>query len=361
MSLLLVRNDIVNVQADAIVNPANPQLVQGSGTSRAIYLAAGEEKLAAACAHIGHCGLGEAVITPAFQLPAKYIIHAACPAWEDGTQGEAELLKHTYTSALLLAAKYQLESIAFPLLSAGNYRFPKEVAMQTAVNAISSFLMEHEMTVYLVLYDRSSVSVSKKLFAEISEYIDDHYVTAKDERYPGAQRGRRMEALWEEQRLRARMEEEQQRLRARVEEESSFGDTADEEQTFRSSLPAPKKSLEERMRQMQESFSQMLLRLIDERGLSDSYVYKRANVDRRHFSKIRNDVEYCPSKKTVLAFAVALELTLEETGNLLQSAGFMLSNSSKFDVIVRYFIESRIYDIYEINAMLFAYGQPILC
>ncbi len=360
MPLLLVRNDIVNVRADAIVNPANAQLVQGSGTSRAIYLAAGEEQLAEACARIGSCALGEAVITSAFGLPVKYIIHAVCPAWEDGTHGEAELLNRTYTNALLLAAKYRLESVAFPLLSAGNYRFPKEAAMQVAVNAISSFLMEHEMTVYLVLYDRNSVSVSKKLFDQIREYIDDHYVEEKNERYPGAQRGRRIAALQEAQRLRSRMEEEQC-LGARMEEEQRFEDTADEEQTFLGSLPAPKKSLEERMRQMEESFSQTLLRLIDERGLSDSYVYKKANIDRRHFSKIRNDAQYCPSKKTVLAFAVALELTLEETGDLLQSAGFVFSNSSKFDVIVQYFIESRIYDIYEINEMLFAYDQPILC
>ena len=117
MPFLMIRNDITKVAADAIVNPANRNLLQGSGTSRAIYQAAGEQKLTAACEAIGHCDLGKAVCTPAFGLPAKYIFHAVCPAWHGGGFGEAEQLASTYHSALKLAAKYHCESVAFPLLS----------------------------------------------------------------------------------------------------------------------------------------------------------------------------------------------------------------------------------------------------
>ena len=127
--------------------------------------------------------------------------------------------------------------------------------------------------------------------------------------------------------------------------------------------PAPAsaaRSLDDLMEHMSETFSQMLLRLIDERGVKDPDVYRKANIDRRHFSKIRKDKDYTPNKKTVLAFAIALELSLDETKDLLMRAGFALSNSSRADVIIRYFIEEQNYDIFEINETLFAYGQPLL-
>lgn len=393
MPFLLIRNDITKIPADAVVNPANPNLAQGSGTSRAIYLAAGEKQLTDACSRIGHCEPGKAVITPAFSLPAKYIIHAVCPAWADGSSGEEELLYGAYTEAMRLAWGHGLKSVAFPLLSAGNYRFPKETAMKTAVHAISDFLLEHDMTVSLVLYDRQSVSVSKKLFASVKEYIDDHYVEAKDESFPGIrgyQRGRRSEAfpaaseapgLSAQERMSGSPASEAPGFQA---SEGMFGSPAPEATGFPmpekmpgspGSVPAasgdavgaapdfmlPKRDLDDLLRHRDETFSQMLLRLIDERGMKDSEVYRRANIDRRHFSKIRNDVNYCPGKKTVLAFAVALELSLDETRDLLMRAGFTFSRSSRFDIIVQYFIEYRIYDIFEINEVLFTYGEQILC
>ena len=196
MPFLMIRNDITKVAADAIVNPANRNLLQGSGTSRAIYQAAGEQELTAACEAVGHCGLGRAVCTPAFGLPAKYIFHAVCPAWHGGFFGEAKQLAGAYHSALELAAEYHCESVAFPLLSSGNYGYPKEQAFRIAVDTITQYVMEHDLTVYLVLYDRDSLAVSRKLFASVEEYIDDHYVAQNDESYGFGRRRRDWTKRW---------------------------------------------------------------------------------------------------------------------------------------------------------------------
>ena len=152
MPFLMIRNDITKVAADAIVNPANRNLLQGSGTSRAIYQAAGEQELTAACEAIGRCDLGRAVCTPAFGLSAKYVFHAVCPAWHGGGFGEAEQLAGAYHSALELAAEYHCESVAFPLLSSGNYDLNRtcdeirptyhhvETCQETVPEAIIAFL-----------------------------------------------------------------------------------------------------------------------------------------------------------------------------------------------------------------------------
>ena len=350
MPFFMIRNDITKVRADAIVNPANEELLEGSGTSRAIYLAAGEEKLDKACRKIGRCELGKAAATPAFRLTAQYIFHAVGPVWINGERGEEEILYHTYMETLRLAEDYRLDSIAFPLLSAGNYGFPKDIAMRTAVRAISEFLMDHEMTVYLVLYDQDSFTISKKLSDSIEEYIDDHYVEENDEMIPGDEDYPK--AAREEFRMKLdnipvtasmpRPQRAAQRIEQRADQEVQMN------------------FLEQLLRKKEETFSQALLRMIDERGLKDSYVYKKANIDRRHFSKIRNHLDYTPNKKTVIAFAVALELSLEETNDLLMKAGYAFSNCSKFDVIIRYFIEKKDYDIFEINEALFSFHQPTL-
>lgn len=125
-----------------------------------------------------------------------------------------------------------------------------------------------------------------------------------------------------------------------------------------STLPSSR-NLDNLMNQLEETFSQRLLRMIDERGMTDSQVYTKAYVDRRHFSKIRKDINYVPNKKTVLAFTIALELSLDEAKDLLGSAGFALSRSSKTDIIVAYFLQNKIYDMFEINDVLYAYGQPV--
>ena len=285
MPFLMIRNDITKVTADAIVNPANRNLLQGSGTSRAIYQAAGEQELTAACEAIGYCEPGRAVCTPAFGLPAKYIFHAVCPAWHGGFFGEAKQLAGAYHSALELAVEYHCESVAFPLLSSGNYGYPKEQAFRIAVDTITQYVMEHDLTVYLVLYDRGSLAVSRKLFASVEEYIDDHYVAQNDESYGF---GRRRRELSERRRL--------------LEEDAAV--------PMLGAVPAPAaaprtaRSLESLMDNLGESFTTRLLRLIDERGLKDSTVYKQSNISRQHFSKIQCNWDYNPKKKTVLAFGI---------------------------------------------------------
>lgn len=351
MPFFMIRDDISKFfRADALVNPANPQLLEGSGSSRAIYLAAGEEEMTKACQKIGFCELGKAVITPAFRLPARYVIHAVGPVWVDGKHGEEEVLYSTYTEAMLLAEKHRLESIAFPLLSSGNYGFPKDKALKVAIRAISDFLMEHELLVYLVLYDRAAVEVSKRFFTSLEEYIDNHYVDSRYECYYADKRSVSLD----------RMRNFPSMEKWKPEEAKKADDFLEEEFTTAMPFASPQRSLDNLLEQMGETFSQMLFRLIDERGLKDSYVYKKANVDRRHFSKIRTNIHYTPNKKTVIAFAIALELSLDETKDLLKRAGYALSNSSKFDVIICYFIEKHQYNIYEINETLFAYEQPIL-
>ena len=344
MPFLMIRNDITKVTADAIVNPANRNLLQGSGTSRAIYQAAGEQELTAACEAIGHCDLGRAVCTPAFGLPAKYIFHAVCPAWQGGGFGEAEQLAGAYHSALELAAEYHCESVAFPLLSSGNYGYPKEQAFRIAVDTITQYVMEHDLTVYLVLYDRHSLAVSRKLFASVEEYIDDHYVAQNDESYQFDRRRR----------------ESVERRRWRLEEEATPMLETAAAPPPPATTPMAARSLEHLMDNLGESFTTRLLRLIDERGLKDSTVYKQSNISRQHFSKIQCNRDYNPKKKTVLAFAVGLHLSEDETIDLLQSAGYAFSDGSKRDWIVRYCLEHKIYNINQVNTLLFQWDQELL-
>lgn len=319
------------MNVDAIVNAANTSLKMGGGVCGSIFRAAGASELQAACNNIGRCKVGEAVITDGFQLNAKFIIHTPGPIWQGGGNQEESLLKASYINSLELAKKHHCESIAFPLISTGIYGYPKEEALQIAVSAISSFLLNHDMLVYLVVFDKNSFGVSKKLFRSIHQYIDEHYVE---------------EAELTFQRLR----EEPYVLEQRQEVEIFQQDCYQEAEY----------SLVDLLDQLDESFSNRLLRLIDEKGMSDVKTYKRANIDRRLFSKIRNGVDYTPTKKTAIAFAIALKLTLEETMDLLTTAGYTLSRSSKFDVIIEFFIQQANYDIHEINQVLFAFDQPIL-
>ena len=350
MPFLMIRNDITKVAADAIVNPANRNLLQGSGTSRAIYQAAGEQELTAACEAIGRCDLGRAVCTPAFGLSAKYVFHAVCPAWHGGGFGEAEQLAGAYHSALELAAEYHCESVAFPLLSSGNYGYPKEQAFRMAVDTITEYVMEHDLTVYLVLYDRNSLAVSRKLFASVEEYIDDHYAAQNDESYGSGRRRREYGERWEDAALADREYPAQECAPPIL--------AAAAPPPLAASMAA--RNLENLMDNLGESFTTRLLRLIDERGLKDSTVYKQSNISRQHFSKIQCNRDYNPKKKTVLAFAVGLHLSEDETIDLLKSAGYAFSDGSKRDWIVRYCLEQKIYNINQVNTLLFEYDQEQL-
>jgi O-acetyl-ADP-ribose deacetylase (regulator of RNase III)/predicted DNA-binding protein (UPF0251 family) len=337
MPLIIIRNDITKVQADAIVNAANASLLGGGGVDGAIHQAAGRELLAE-CRTLGGCEIGQAKITKGYKLPAKYVIHTVGPVWHGGRSNEEQLLTDCYRNSLELAREHGLESVAFPLISTGVYGYPKDQALKVAMAVISDFLLNHDMTVYLVVFDKASFVLSEKLFSSIEEYIDDRYI----EENPIILRDRAVEEVHS---LRESEPEHSQHFAA-----------------WPASHPvdAAKRSLSEVILQLDETFTQMLLRLIDTRGMTDAEAYKKANIDRKLFSKIRNDIHYKPSKPTALAFAIALRLSLDETKDLLLKAGYALSPSSKFDLIIQYFIVEGNYNIYEINEALFAFDQNVL-
>lgn len=330
MPFEIVRNDIVNMKVDAIVNTANPRPIIGAGTDKAVHDKAGA-RLLLARKEIDNIVVGEAAITPAFDLDANYVIHTAGPIWKDGRSGEEELLASCFRSSLGIAKKKDCESIAFPLISTGSYGFPKPLALQIAVREISSFLMENEMQVYLVVFEKQSFELSEKLFKSVSSYIDENYVSEKINAEYKMSNLRSYELLFEAS------------------------------DTPRYGTICSNPNLDGMLENLDKGFSETLLDLIDRTGKKDSEIYKRANVDRKLFSKIRNNADYRPSKTTAIAFAIALELDLDETSDLLSRAGYALSQSSKFDVIVRYFIENKKYDIFEINSALFRFDQPLLC
>ena len=331
MPFEIVRNDITKMRVDAIVNSANPKPIVGLGTDSSIHEAAGPELLAAR-QKIGNIAPGMAAITPAFCLDAKYVIHTVGPVWDGGSYGEEQLLRNCYDNSLGLALEPNCRSIAFPLISTGNYGFPKDQALQIAVSAFSAFLMAHEMQIYLVVFDRSAFRLSEKLFRHVSSYIDQHYVdTLEKATYGPLGNARRL----------------QRRRMDRVERSAC-------------AAPAAVPDLDTFLKKKDAGFVETLLNLIQKSGQKNSTIYKKANMSKQHFSKIRNDPNYRPKKPTALALALALELDLEQTNELIGRAGFVLSRSSKFDLIIRYFIENKIYNVIEINLALYEFDQPLL-
>ncbi len=343
MPFQIIRNDITQMHVDAIVNAANNSLLGGGGVDGAIHRAAGSGLLAE-CRTLGGCETGEARITNGYALFARWVIHTVGPVWSGGRNGEAELLAACYRNSLERAAEKGCDSVAFPLISSGVYGYPKEEALWIAEETIKAYLDEsdHDMLVFLVLFDKESFSVSEERFAEIQSYIDDRYA------------------------------EEHANLRTMNATASSkapfpaglFGSIKQKQASALcgsavSAMAAPS-GLERALNQIDESFTEMLLRKIDERGMTDAQCYKKANIDRKLFSKIRSDKYYHPKKATVIAFALSLELSLDETKDMLMKAGIALSNSSKFDIIVEYFISHGIYDIMEINNTLFAFDQMLI-
>ncbi len=329
MPLEIVRNDITKMTVDAIVNAANESLLGGGGVDGAIHYAAGPGLLAE-CKTLGGCKTGRAKITGGYNLPAKYIIHTVGPIYEDGKRGEKALLESCYRESLALAKAHNCETVAFPLISSGVYGYPKDQALKVAIDVISDFLLENEMKVYIVIFDKTTYKISEKLFSDIAEYIDDNYV---DEHTDYRRESMRMNAPMQ----------------------SIMADEICEYKTL-----LAEEDLDAKLKQIDESFSQMLLRKIDEKGMTDAECYKKANIDRKLFSKIRSDVHYKPSKPTAIAFAISLELTLSETEDMLKKAGFALSHSNKFDIIIEYFISKGNYNIFEINKALFAFDQSLL-
>ncbi len=336
MPLEIVRNDITKMKVDAIVNAANSSLLGGGGVDGAIHRAAGAGLLAE-CRTLGGCQTGKAKLTGGYHLPAKYVIHTVGPVYKDGKHGEKALLASCYRESLALAKAHGCQTLAFPLISSGIYGYPKDQALKVAVDVIGDFLLENEMTVYLVIFDRAAYQIGEKLFSEIAEYIDDRYVDAHID-----------------------LARERIRQNALPSAAPRAGRDDDFSPMRSYSAMSLADDLDRKLRQIDESFSQMLLRKIDEKGMTDAECYKKANIDRKLFSKIRSDVHYKPSKPTALAFAISLELSLEETEDLLRKAGFALSRSNKFDIIIEYFISRGNYNVFEINEALFAFDQSLL-
>ncbi|MCI9508880.1 MAG: RNase III inhibitor [Angelakisella sp.] len=330
MPLTIIREDITRMAVDAIVNATNKDLQMGGGVCGAIFKAAGAEALQAACNKVSPIQMGKAAITPGFSLPAKYVIHAAGPVYRRWDKEKSRaLLCSAYQESLRLAEEHGCKSIAFPLISSGIYGYPKDEALEVARTAIEEFLKDHEMEVFLTVFDKSSFQISKALLGDVEHYIDQHFVETRQAK---------------------------QRVLLQVEKEA-----------LGQALPmmavagaAPNQGLDDLVKNLDEPFSDALLKLIDQKGKTDVEVYKRANIDRKLFSKIRTGKGYTPKKPTILALAIALELTLEETDDLLERAGYALSHASKFDVIVEYFIVNKKYNIFEMNEVLFQYDQPLL-
>ena len=290
--------------------------------------------LQAECNRIGHCDVGSAVITRGYALPAKFIIHTPGPVWQGGGSGEEILLRSCYTAALVMSKEHQIKSIAFPLISSGIFGYPKDKALSVAISAIGEFLLLNDMDVYLVIFDRSAYALSEKLYKSITSYIDDNYVDV----FSIANRNRTSEIS---QQLREMPMHLRNAAAAPIESKSL-------------------RSLDDAVSHVGEGFSQMLFRLIDESGKTVVAVYKRANLDRKLFSKIRSNPLYKPSKSTALALSVALNLNLDQTADLLCRAGYALSPSSRADLIVEYFIRNNNFNIFEINEALFAFDESLL-
>ena len=357
MPFEIVRNDIVKMEVDAIVNTANPKPVVGTGVDTAIHKAAGPELLKAREA-IGELKVCEAVATPAFDLPAKFVIHVVGPAWVDENTVEEEMLARSYRAALDVAAKEKCKSIAFPLLSTGNYGFPKKLSMRIALDVFSKFLMEHEMQIYLTVFGEEAFKLSNTLFRSVQAYIDENYVSEKTaEEYGVDGAPYHIGATNQSPRMKARRE-------AQHEYAAEFlSELLEKDEALYDAMPmmgaeAPaggKPDLSDMMKNMDATFSDTLMALIDASGEKPSKIYNSAGVSKQVFSKINSNSNYQPSKATAIAFCLALNLNLEETQDLLARAGFTLSKSSLFDVIIMYCIENKIYNVVFVNDILYEY------
>ncbi len=338
MPYQIIRNDIVKMNVDAIVNPTDAVFSGSGGVDARVHFAAGN-LLRDACDELPMLEMGEVAVTEGFNLPAKYVIHTFGPIWHGGKAHEKENLISCYQKSLQAAKEYSCETIAFPLISSGTFGYPKDHVLRVALETITDFLMSNDMTVFLIVYDRKSYEISKRLQADINTFIDEKYIARHD-------------LLFDPYSYTY--------LKLNEDNPSDPAESKGDKVAVLASASKNTQSLSSMLSKMDESFSSMLLRLIDEKGMTDAECYKRANIDRRLFSKIRSNAEYQPKKTTVFAFAVALHLSVEETSRLLVSAGLSLTRSNKLDVILEYFLSSKKYNLMEINEALYQYGQPCL-
>ena len=417
MALSIVRNDITKMMTEAIVNTANDHATVGTGCDMAIYRAAGyDELLTYRKERIGFVPEGEAFITPGFNLMAKYIIHAVSPHYYNGNASEEEKLRSCYRNSLKLVKEYRISSIAFPLISTGGFGYPKEEGLRIAVDEINAFLAENEMLIVLVVFDEKSNTIGKMVYPGLEEYIDHKYVQEKtlteyseqafrspSQNKKSASKGVLGNIINKDSRPGKRV------LGRRRKESRPFDDNEANTAAFnnyslaggrpgaaknnysvsdmsfaaKECSAAPKErsdeaeecleldeavdfegvhesKLEERMRHMSDTFSEYLMYIIREKNMQNAEVYKRAIVDKKIFSKIKNNVNYHPQKLTALCLCVGAKLNLDESKDLLSRAGYALSPCDKTDIIFSYFIENEIYDMIELDIQLEEHGLPCI-
>ena len=417
MPFEIIRDDITRSNMEAIVCPSGEDMVPSGGVSQAIFSAAGP-RLLREVRKVGHCPTGGAVVTRGHDLHAKYIIHTAGPRWKDGASGEEEALRSCYRSCLALAEQESIGSVAFPLIASGSFGYPKARAIRVATEEIGAFLLQHEdIHVQLVIFDMEAYRAGSAMFKRISSFVDENYVSHQ---YSQGDRARLAEAMAEAgvtetpllrsepvvvrpqlggkraaicpgcmapvrsgMRFCGQCGRKLEEIREFAPAAAAPAPEAREEATVLYSAapkkdvkklwpqtpaaPAPIKAkapaartLESRLQHLSDPFSTYLLHLIDLSGKTDAEVYKKANIDRKLFSKIRSNPNYQPKKTTALALAVALELNIDDTADLLQRAGYALSPANKFDLIISWFIENGNYNIFEINEALFCFEQQLL-
>lgn len=398
MSFKIVRNDIVNMRTQAIVNTANEDVCVGPGCDEAVYRAAGYNLLLEyRRENIGHVPEGEAFITPGFGLPAEYIIHAVSPLFAGGDEGEERKLRACYRNSLALAKKHGITSIAFPLIATGGFGYPKEEGLRIAVDEIYDFLFDNEMDIVLVVFDEKSTKLGKKIFPDLRAYIDRNYAAESlggyddedwslsadediDEEFDPRRTARLRSVSREDRELRTVRtfsaepcsDKPRSAEFSELPEEFEKGAMPDELEkggmSEKCSVPKEtpefseedleelKRKLDERQAHLADTFSEYLLYLIASKGMTNAEVYKRAIVDKKLFAKIKNDKNYHPAKITCLCLCVGAQLNLDETRDLLARAGYALSPSDMRDVIFSFFIENEFYDIIEIDIQLEEYG-----
>ena len=352
MPLSIVRDDITRIECDAIVNPTNEKLIPGGGVDMRIHSVAGED-LQDMCNQLGGLKLGQAKITPAYDLPCKFVIHTVGPHWKGGKQGEETHLRSCYEEALKIAKATKCTSIAFPLISSGTYGYPKDKVLNIALEILKSFLNDYDMMIYLVVYDKTSYALSRKLQDGIESFIYKHYEGDEDldfDDYDNYGNCITNELMSFKERTRIYAP-------ASIQAHPKYLKTEDDE----SCLPFEDlMSVGTLPDHLLPNFRETLFGYIDQKGINDVDCYKNANVSRQTWSKIVNDKNYIPKKTTIIALAISLKLNIEETQNLLSTMGFVLSKAILFDVIIMYCIKKKIYDVFEIDSILFKYDQRTL-
>ena len=346
MAFKILRNDITKVRADAIVNTANPIPVIGRGTDSSIYEAAGREQLLEARRKIGVIERGQSIWTPSFNLRkhgVKYIIHTSGVIYRDGNHGEKDILRSCYQTALTIAAELNCKSVAIPLLASGNYRFPKDLALQIAVEEISRFLLEHEVDVFLVVYDAESYKISEKLFDDVEDFLSDNlngYEVEEEHIQYKASYNTVIGSLSAD------------RIFEPARAVQSEPILSEEKKIAPIDVDAFIRSSKDKL-----NFQNTLMHLIADRKVDNSVIYKKACIDKKFFSKIISNKDYVPKKRTVMALGLALELPLEEYERFLASAGYAFMPSSKFDLIIKYCVMNHIYNLINVDVILDDHGE----